>query len=69
MERQTVTVGQIWADNDKRCAGRRLRIVSIDQDRGYAYARTLAGNHERGSPVRIRLYRFIPNSRGYRLIR
>lgn len=29
----TVRVGQVWADNDPRCAGRTIRVDSIDGDK------------------------------------
>ncbi len=73
-----VRVGQIWADNDKRSQGRRLRVVAIEPA-------VPATPHHRAVPeravvrdineaphkgfTRVRLDRFRPTSNGYRLIK
>jgi hypothetical protein len=69
----TIRVGQVWADNDPRCAGRTLRVVAIV--RSYerkiqcevltgAGGKPLAKSRE----VTIKADRFWPNATGYRLI-
>lgn len=74
--------GQIWADNDKRCAGRTLRIDCIRDDarRGETVAdctiltdsddcSTLAGvKSQVGRTTTIAVRRFRPTSTGYRRI-
>lgn len=38
-----VTPGQVWADNDPRCAGRTVRVVELDVNaRGQQVARVVA---------------------------
>jgi hypothetical protein len=72
-----VRIGQVWADNDKRSAGRTLRIDHIgDEDHdGYAvppYASCTVLTNKPGRRTRhqvaIRLSRFKPNATGYRLL-
>lgn len=67
-----VRVGQIWADNDKRSHGRRIRIVAVDSTHALVelYVPRGAGHvHAKpGRRTRIRLDRFRPTSTGYRLI-
>ena len=63
MTRHTVRPGQIWADNDKRSAGRQVEIVRIDT----THAVVLAAGTRR--ETRIRLDRFRPTSTGYRLVK
>lgn len=53
-------VGQVWADNDPRGYGRRLRIVEIDG--------THAVVHDGTRQSRIRLDRFRPTNTGYRYV-
>jgi hypothetical protein len=60
-----VKPGQIWADNDPRCAGRRMRIIRVDET--HATVSPVAPK-ARGRATRIRLDRFNPTSSGYRLI-
>lgn len=55
-------VGQVWADNDKRSAGRKVRIISIDAT--HATVIDMRGKRD----TRIRLDRFRPTSNGYRLV-
>jgi hypothetical protein len=71
-EPPTVRVNSVWADNDKRCEGRRVRVVEID-----ATHATVVPVDIRGVPdsraryarrTRIRLDRFRPTSTGYRLV-
>ena len=70
-----VAVGQVWADNDPRARGRRLIVKEIDGM--HAVCTPLTGrdpavnNGFVSTPakrVRIRLDRFRPGVRGYRLI-
>lgn len=64
-----VRVGQVWADNDKRSAGRHVKIVSIDRDGKATVCRcTAAGGALDERTTRIRLDRFKPNNTGYRLV-
>ena len=70
-----VRAGQIWADNDKRSAGRTLRIVEVDET--HAIAEEIAYSETTGRTrhlpnarqTRIRLDRFKPTSSGYRLLK
>lgn len=75
----TVKIGQIWVDNDKRAAGRRLKILTVDEaspgkqlSNGYATAEVIS---DRRAALRtnrhtsILLSRFKPNSTGYRLVK
>jgi hypothetical protein len=77
MDVPEVRVGQVWADNDKRSAGRTLRIEHIgyeDHDGNevppYAACRVLTNKPgcRTGHQVAIRLARFKPISTGYRLV-
>lgn len=61
-----VRKGQLWADNDKRCPTRRLRIHEVTPTHAIAYA--WSENDNEGKTTRIRLDRFKPTSTGYRLI-
>jgi len=73
-----VTVGQVWADNDHRSAGRRVLVVGVDDthatvellgQRGRAArGHDAAQVAEPGRRTRIRLDRFWPTSTGYRLV-
>lgn len=73
--------GQVWADNDPRCAGRTLRVDEVVD--GKALCTILTNSAEtqadldrgigpsrdmRGKPTRISVTRFKPTSTGYRLI-
>ena len=60
----TVRPGQIWADNDKRSAGRQVAVLAIDET--HAVVRPAGGP---GLQTRIRLDRFRPTSTGYRLVK
>lgn len=71
-----VKVGQVWADNDKRAEGRKVRVVAVDTThatvelidlRGRAALRKPDERAEPGRQTRIRLDRFKPTSTGYRL--
>lgn len=69
-----VAVGQVWADNDWRQAGREVQVESINE--GYAIVRVIrhpkapsavmAAND--GHRTRIRLDRFRPTSTGFKLV-
>jgi len=76
--------GQVWADNDRRAAGREIQIVSINGDyaRCVVIAESPAENAHRryvaprpvgwsavGHRTRIALSRFKPSSTGYRFVR
>ncbi len=75
-------VGQIWADNDKRGYGRKVRIIALEPARpaephqravpACAVVEQIAGRHgwegSLGRRTRIRLDRFKPTSTGYRFI-
>lgn len=62
---------QVWGDNDKRAAGREVRVDSIVSD--FAHCTVIAGSH--GTKVsgkgttRIHLDRFVPNATGYKYLR
>jgi hypothetical protein len=64
-------VGQVWADNDSRSAGRTLRITDV----GLTHVSAVVLTHKDGvlavgSPTRtIAIRRMIPNSSGYYLLR
>jgi hypothetical protein len=66
-----VRPGQIWADNDKRCAGRQVRIVEVDSTHALVelhVPRAVGDDHAKpGRQTRIRLDRFRPTTTGYRL--
>jgi hypothetical protein len=80
-----VKPGQIWADNDKRCAGRTLRVDAIeggkavcliltnsDETQEIVDARSAAGyptTDRRGKITQISLSRFKPTNTGYRLVK
>jgi hypothetical protein len=74
-----VRIGQVWADNDKRSSGRKVRIVEVDRthatvelvsERGRPWSGLRPGEPARAEPgrrTRIRLDRFKPTTTGYRL--
>lgn len=72
-----VRVGQVWADNDKRSVGRRVRILELPPPEPCKSARALvvqcdcAGRairtNGRERRTRIAINRFRPTSTGYRL--
>jgi hypothetical protein len=70
-EAVTVHVGQTWADNDPRSAGRTVRVDRIDGDKAVC---TVLSNTEscvrdmRGKQTTISLARFKPTKTGYRLV-
>ncbi|KXO99066.1 hypothetical protein AXK58_24235 [Tsukamurella tyrosinosolvens] len=57
-----VEKGQVWADNDKRMAGRELRVLEV----GDTHATVTEINDTSGRTTQIRLDRFKPTSTGYR---
>jgi hypothetical protein len=67
-----VKVGQVWADNDKRSAGRLVRVVRLTETHAIVMpAGTAVGNRPgSGRVTRIRLDRFRPNTNGagYQLV-
>ena len=68
----TVRPGQVWADNDKRSAGRQVRIVEVDATHALVelhIPRGIGDDHAKpGRRTRIRLDRFRPTTTGYRLV-
>jgi hypothetical protein len=81
-EQPEVKVGQVWADNDKRCKGRTIRVDAIEAGKAVCTVLTNADAVQaaldagdpmwvadgRKRPTRISLGRFRPTSTGYRLI-
>lgn len=70
---QTVEVGQVWKDNDKRMFNRHLQVVRIDRDLAYCKRVIPRDNGAwMDSPIkaltRISLKRFKPTSSGYVLV-
>ncbi|MFI0914192.1 hypothetical protein [Streptomyces abikoensis] len=70
----TPAPGQIWADNDPRCEGRYVRIVTIDdihaavRQVAYDPSTGIAVDVPGGRRTRIRLDRLRPTSSGYRYV-
>ncbi|MGW4467489.1 DUF6354 family protein [Micromonospora sp. NPDC004704] len=60
-----VAVGQVWADNDRRSAGRKVRIIHVTESHAVVGP---ADPKARGRATRIRLDRFRPTTTGYRLL-
>ena len=60
---ETVEVGQTWKDNDPRCPGRYLRVLSIEGD--YVICSVVATVRK----TRAALSRFKPGSTGYTLVK
>ncbi|MFE0642116.1 hypothetical protein ACFW2Y_10985 [Streptomyces sp. NPDC058877] len=61
--------GQVWADNDRRSAGRTVRVDEVDTR--YAYCTVLTASTpggRTGQRTRIALERMRPTSTGYRLL-
>jgi thioredoxin reductase len=66
-----VKVGQVWADNDPRSAGRTIKVISVGTNTVRCEVLTVAtGSSTRrlGSTTMISRDRFRPTSNGYRLI-
>lgn len=59
-----VSVGQVWANCDKRFADVKITVLLVRDDLGYAQVRV----EKTGRLRRIRLDRFRERSNGYRLI-
>jgi hypothetical protein len=76
-ELPNVEPGQVWADNDPRAAGRRIRVMSVhqpDDHRSEPYARVMVdkvsrnvARKETGEQRTILLRRFRPTRNGYKL--
>jgi hypothetical protein len=67
----TVRLGQIWADNDPRGYGRKVRVVEIGDTHATVelhQPRHPVSSAKPGRRTRIRLDRFRPTSTGYRLV-
>jgi hypothetical protein len=68
-----VAVGQVWEDDDPRSAGRRIEITEVDTENRRVKAKVVAvgrnvSEDQIGRATRwIRLTRFRPGNRGYRL--
>ncbi|MFF2566747.1 hypothetical protein [Streptomyces sp. NPDC058084] len=61
--------GQVWADNDRRSAGRTVRVDEVDTRYAYCTVLTAATPGGRtGQRTRIALERMRPTSTGYRLL-
>ncbi|GHE33247.1 hypothetical protein GCM10017673_40220 [Streptosporangium violaceochromogenes] len=70
-EQPPVRVGQVWADNDRRSTGRKVRVEEIHGTHAVVVQVDSRGVVDSRMPVRrtrIRLDRFRPTSTGYRLI-
>jgi hypothetical protein len=69
-ETPTVRPGQIWADNDKRSSGRKVRVLHVGETHATVQEEFPEGTAGRRKPrqSRIRLDRFRPTSTGYRLV-
>lgn len=69
-----VRPGQVWADNDKRCAGRHVKVLEVTgQFGGRPWSVKVQPCNAAGAPVegRVtwnRLDRFRPTATGYRLV-
>jgi hypothetical protein len=77
-----VRPGQVWADNDKRAAGRTLRVDRIENGKAVCTVLTNSDYYQReveagrsawvvdkvGKTTRISLQRFKPTNTGYRLV-
>lgn len=80
-ETPDVRPGQVWADNDKRSAGRHVMVIAIEPGRPAEPHRTAVpakaavvlctanGNKIDSRVTRIRVDRFRPTSTGYRLVK
>lgn len=80
-ERITPKVGQVWADNDPRMAGRTLKIIAIDGER--VQFEVIENDQEaqrnvddgflrsdrRGKKSWVKAARLIPTMTGYRFIK
>lgn len=64
-----VKVGQIWCDNDKRCAGRLLRVEAISPDSHFAYCSVKESEDWSERRTRIAIKRMRPTSTGYALVK
>lgn len=66
---EDVKVGQVWADNDWREAGRQMRVDRIEGDHAFCTVTAQKdGKLNRRKRTRIRLDRFKPTQRGYVLV-
>lgn len=64
-----VKAGQVWADNDKRSEGRKVRILSVGETHAVVEQYVPRGSSAKpGRQTQIRLDRFRPTSTGYRLV-
>lgn len=72
-ETPDVRPGQVWADNDKRSAGRHVRIDLVDETHASVTTCDAQGNPSpsvlSARRTRIRLDRFRPTATGYRLVK
>jgi hypothetical protein len=63
---------QVWADNDPRSAGRKVRVISVDETHATVVGVVASGGKYVPSTAarktRIKLTRFKPTSTGYRLV-
>lgn len=66
-----VAVGQVWADNDPRSAGRTLRVIAVGKNTVRCTVLTAAAGASEYTVGRTRMIaqsRFRPTSNGYRLL-
>lgn len=73
MTDQPVRPGQIWADQDKRSDGRKIRIETVDDTHATVVPVTITPQGavalQPGRATRIRLDRLRPTTTGYQLVR
>lgn len=71
-ETPEVEVGQVWADNDKRSAGRYVRVDEVGATHAHVTTCDDAGNPHPNilgaRKTRIMLKRFRPTATGYRYV-
>lgn len=69
-----VAVGQVWEDDDPRSQGRRIEITEVDTEKQRVRGKTVSvgrnvSEAQVGRRTRwIRMTRFQPGNRGYRLV-
>ncbi|MFF3060161.1 hypothetical protein [Streptomyces sp. NPDC057909] len=69
MNQRDVLICQVWADNDRRSAGRTVRVGAVSERHAYCTVLTAAAPGGRtGRRVRILIERMRPTSTGYRLV-
>lgn len=61
-EMPDVRVGDVWRDNDPRCALRDLEVVKVTREK-------VTAKTDRGRMTTLKRARFRPTSTGYRLVK